>query len=344
MTDLAQMVEAIPLPALVIGADERITAVNREACNFLGSGLTGRHFITALRQPDLLDSIEASLRDGAPRSAQYLGNEGGEDTSFDVSVRPVTTKGRAGVLVCFIDTTPMERAGQIRRDFVANVSHELRTPLTALLGFIETLKGPASNDAAARDRFLGIMRNEAERMNRLVSDLLSLSRVESEARIRPTDPVDLAALIQAAEHALAPLANDAQVSVTLDLANPVQRVCGDEDQLRQVITNLLENAVKYSGKGAHVTVSLGAPDYEPKLRNKGVRLAVRDTGPGIASLHVPRLTERFYRVDGHRSREKGGTGLGLAIVKHIVERHRGRIEIQSDPGQGSCFTVLLPLE
>jgi two-component system phosphate regulon sensor histidine kinase PhoR len=344
MTDLAQMVAAIPLPALAISRGDKIAAANAEAEALLGHGLTDRHFITALRQPDLLEAIEASLRDSKPRAAQFLGNDGAQDTTFDVTVRPIEVGRGAGVLLCFIDTTPLEQAMQIRRDFVANVSHELRTPLTSLLGFIETLKGPASGDAAARGRFLEIMRTEAERMNRLVDDLLSLSRVEAEARIRPTEKVDLAALVAQTQRSLAPLARNAEIAVTVDLASDAQIVLGDEDQLRQVLTNLTENAIKYSGAGASATLSLSAPQFEPKLRRDGVRFSVRDTGPGIDPFHLPRLTERFYRVDSHRSREKGGTGLGLAIVKHIVERHRGRLEIVSEPGQGSRFTVLLPVD
>ena len=343
MSDPASFVDAVPLPAVLIRRDERIEAANGEARSLLGDAIAGRHFITALRQPQLLDTIEASLRDRQPRRTRYLTNDGRQDTTFDVSVRAVSLGQDAGVLVVFQDVTQLEQAGQMRRDFVANVSHELRTPLTALMGFIETLKGPARDDAAARDRFLTIMETEAGRMNRLVRDLLSLSRVEANERMRPTTQVDLGGLIRSTATGMEPLAQDSGVALNLDLPEAfVMR--GDADQLRQVLTNLMENAIKYSGAGATVTVRLSAPDYLAPLRGNGVVLEVQDTGPGMEPRHIPRLTERFYRVDSHRSREKGGTGLGLAIVKHIVNRHRGRLRIESAPGQGSTFKVILPVE
>lgn len=244
----------------------------------------------------------------------------------------------------FEDITPMEQAGQMRRDFVANVSHELRTPLTALLGFIETLQGPARNDVKAQERFLGIMGAEAERMNRLVSDLLSLSRVEADERVRPIDPVNLSTILQQTRHSLAQLAEDAGIEMSLHLSENSVTVPGDSDQLRQVLTNLVENAIKYSGRGTCVRITLGTPAYENRLRGQGVRIEVSDNGPGIDAVHLPRLTERFYRVDSHRSRELGGTGLGLAIVKHIVNRHRGRLQVESQQGKGTMFTVILPLD
>ncbi|MDU8912098.1 ATP-binding protein [Aestuariicoccus sp. MJ-SS9] len=345
MSLIDSFVAAIPMPAVLIRADERIAAANTDAERLLGRGIVQRHFITALRQPTLLDSIEATLRDGKPRLTSFLTNDGRQDTTFRVSCRRVELDSGPGVLVTFEDITHLEQAGQMRRDFVANVSHELRTPLTALMGFIETLRGPARDDAAARDRFLGIMQNEAGRMNRLVGDLLSLSRVEADERLRPTGRVDLPALAAEEIGRLTPLAQDAGVTLLIEGATEgFPAIPGDSDQLRQVITNLLENAIKYSGQGARVTVTLGGPEYRPRLRQNGVSLSVRDTGPGIAQHHIPRLTERFYRVDSHRSREMGGTGLGLAIVKHIVNRHRGRLRIESAPGRGTTFTVLLPAE
>ncbi|MCB1332377.1 MAG: two-component sensor histidine kinase [Roseivivax sp.] len=338
----ASFVEAVPMPAVLIRRDERIEAANSGARTLLGDGIVGRHFITALRQPGLLDAIEATLRDGAPRDAQYLTNDGRQDTTFRVTVRPVMLTLTHGALVCFEDITHLEQAGQMRRDFVANVSHELKTPLTALMGFIETLKGPARNDAPARERFLTIMESEAGRMNRLVGDLLSLSRVEAEERMRPTQLVDPVAVLRSTLHGLAQLAERARVTVYLEAPETPFQIVGDSDQLRQVFTNLIENAVKYGGAGADVFVTVAAPAYEPRLRGAATRISVRDTGPGIDPVHVPRLTERFYRVDAHRSREKGGTGLGLAIVKHIVNRHRGRLRISSAPGKGTEVTILLP--
>ncbi|APZ54692.1 sensor histidine kinase [Salipiger abyssi] len=340
--DSRQFVAAIPLPAVLIRWDERIAAANAEAQSFLGDGLEGRHFITALRQPALLDAIEGTFRDGAPRLTRFLTTDGRQNTTYEVSCRRLDLEGGRGVMLTFQDVTHLEQAGQMRRDFVANVSHELRTPLTALLGFIETLKGPARDDPAARDRFLNIMEAEAGRMERLVGDLLSLSRVEAEERVRPTDPVDLPGLLRSVLSGLAPLGDEAGVRLEADLPEGALEVPGDADQLRQVMVNLIENGVKYSGRGAEVRVSLSAPAYQSRLRGEGVVITVSDSGPGFDPLHIPRLTERFYRVDSHRSREKGGTGLGLAIVKHIVNRHRGRLRIESKPGEGASFQVVLP--
>jgi len=235
------------------------------------------------------------------------------------------------VLVSFEDLTEREQAAQMRRDFVANVSHELRTPLTAMLGFVETLRGAARDDPAARDRFLGIMGAEAGRMARLVEDLLSLSRVEQDERVRPTAPVELGRLVTQTVASLEPLAEASGLDFDVRLPAEEVVVPGDVSQLRQVVSNLLENALKYGKGGERVEVTVGDPRPEPTLRGPGVRLVVRDFGEGIESHHIARLTERFYRVDKHRSREIGGTGLGLAIVKHIVNRHRGRLRIESEP-------------
>ncbi|MBV2360948.1 two-component sensor histidine kinase [Thalassococcus sp. CAU 1522] len=337
------LIAGFPLPAVLIRADERIAAANEPATALLGPGMVGRHFITALRQPTLLDAIEDCLQSGEPRKTDYLTNDGRQDTTFRVSIAAVALDRGRGVLVTFEDITHLEQAGQMRRDFVANVSHELRTPLTALIGFIETLKGPARNDEVARDRFLDTMEKEAGRMNRLVQDLLSLSRVEAEERVRPTGRVDPAALIRTTLDRLSPMAMEAGVRVLADLPDSAATITGDADQLVQVVTNLVENAIKYSGRGAEVHVSLSRPVFEPRIRGDGIRITVRDTGPGIDAIHLPRLTERFYRIDTHRSREKGGTGLGLAIVKHIVNRHRGRLRVESEPGKGATFIVILPI-
>lgn len=344
MTDstLQSCLDALPLPALAVGVNERILCANSLAQALLGQTLSGRHFITILRQPSLLDAVEASLRTGEMRKARYLASEGNAESAYTVTCAPITVRQGAAVLVSFEDITAVEQAGQMRRDFVANVSHELRTPLTALLSFIETLRGPAREDKAARERFLEIMETEASRMNRLVGDLLSLNRVEQDERVRPTESVDLGALLAETLRGLAPLAEKGDV-VLVNAAPGAGIVApGDSDQLRQVFTNLIENAIKYGGPGT-VTLQLERPEYEPALRARGVRITVADDGPGISKIHLPRITERFYRVDDHRSREMGGTGLGLAIVKHIISRHRGRLRIESEPGEGSRFTVVLPV-
>ncbi len=336
------LLEAIPLPSVLIGQDERIQGVNARGIELLGQGIRGRHFITAIRQPTVLDAIEACLRDHRPQKARYLSSDGAQDTAYQVSCSAVETNDGTSVLMCFEDVTPIEQIGQMRRDFVANVSHELRSPLTALLGFIETLQGPARDDPAAAERFLGTMQEEASRMERLVKDLLSLSRVEAQERVRPTEPVDLVATLHTVIHANAPLLQDAEVTCSLDAEVDTLIVPGDADQLQQVFTNLIENAVKYGGDGKTVRISIRTDEEDPSLRGPSATVEVADQGPGIDGVHIPRLTERFYRIDSHRSREMGGTGLGLAIVKHIVNRHRGRLRIQSVSGQGSRFLVILP--
>ena len=344
--DRQTLLDALPLAALLVGHDERISALNAPARVLLGESLAGQHYITALRQPDLLDAIERCGNRRIEGHVRYLARgEGERDTTYQAHCAWLDLHGIEGVLVTFEDLSHLEHAGQMRRDFVANVSHELRTPLTSLLGFIETLRGAARDDPAARARFLDIMESEATRMERLVHDLLSLSRVEAQERVRPTEEVDLAVLSRSVLHSLAALASDSGVEIRLDLpatGAAALSVPGDEDQLRQVLTNLVENALKYGGAGGAVTVSLRLAEREPALRGPAVIVEVADLGAGIDPIHIPRLTERFYRVDSHRSRQVGGTGLGLAIVKHIVNRHRGRFRIESTPGKGSRFTVILP--
>lgn len=335
------IVNALPLPAILIGGDERITAANRRAEALFGPGIVGRHHITVLRQPVLLDAIETAIRKNTIATARVLTTEARRDMTWHATVSPVGSG--QGVLLVLEDRTEMEEAGQMRQDFVANVSHELKTPLTALLGFIETLRGAARYDPAAQEKFLGIMATEATRMNRLVNDLMSLNRVESEERVRPNKPVEISQLATRVVASLQNLAEQTEVELVAAGLEASVEVLGDPDQLLQVITNLIENAIKYSGSGSRVVVSLTTEESSPMVRGAAAVLVVEDNGDGFDPIHIPRLTERFYRVDSHRSREKGGTGLGLAIVKHIVNRHRGRLRIESEPEKGSKFSVILPL-
>jgi two-component system phosphate regulon sensor histidine kinase PhoR len=216
---ITEFLAAIPLPALMVDQSERVIGANSEACALLGQSLTDRHFSIVLRQPAVIDAIESALQDRKSRTTRYLGNDGAQDTTFEVSLRYVNGVGAVSggaVLLSFFDVSEREQAGQMRRDFVANVSHELRTPLTAMLGFIETLRGAAKDDPAARDRFLQIMEGEGSRMNRLVDDLLSLNRVESEERVRPRESVDLSAHLNSVIRSLSPLAKEAGATLTLD--------------------------------------------------------------------------------------------------------------------------------
>ena len=336
---MEQLLNAVPLPLILIGTNEYIYLVNQPAAELLGNGLLGRHYGAVLRQPALRDAIEAALKTTAETKARYQNTIADQVALYDVKCVPVAD----GLVVSFVDVSQLHEAGQMRSDFVANVSHELRSPLTSLLGFIETLRGSARDDVQAQNRFLKIMEQEAKRMTRLVRDLLSLSQVESEERVRPSDTVDIYQLATSCIQTLLPMAKKAGVSLTLEPEGQKKfMVLGDADQLQQVVTNLIENAIKYGALGGKVNVLMHHIEYEPGLRGPAVSIAIHDSGDGIDQIHIPRLTERFYRIDNHRSREMGGTGLGLAIVKHIVNRHRGRFRITSQKGQGSQFTVTLP--
>ncbi|MCU0904741.1 MAG: ATP-binding protein [Tabrizicola sp.] len=333
--DLSRLIAGLPLPAMLVQNDERVVACNRLAAELLGEGVVGRHPAIAVRAPGVLEAIAATTRGAEAQEVRMPFRREGQDQIFQVTV---SNQGQGLVLCIFKDISAEEKAGAMRRDFVANVSHELRTPLTALMGFIETLKHAARDDPKARDMFLGIMETEAGRMNRLVRDLLQLSRVEAEERVRPKEAVELRGLLESVISSLRGVAEKEGDRVELT-GDPVT-VPGDADQLTQVFTNLVENALKYGKAGQVVRVSLSA---EETVRGPAVRVEVADEGEGIDPVHLPRLTERFYRVDTHRSREMGGTGLGLAIVKHIVSRHRGWLRIESEKGRGSRFQVVLPL-
>ncbi|SDJ73434.1 ATP-binding protein [Aliiruegeria lutimaris] len=336
---------AIPMPLLLVGPDERIRAMNPAAVRLFSGSATGRHVVTVLRQPALLQVVERALRSGETGDGRYVDKNLAREATYKVRAAPVQDSDGNCVLLSFEDITDLEQAGEMRRDFVANVSHELKTPLTALLGFIETLRGAARNDPEVRERFLSIMEREAQRMNRLVSDLLSLSRVESAERQQPTDPVNIKALVDSTILSLESVASAENVRlITQRLDNGTEDliVRGDRDQLQQVLTNLIENGIKYGRNGGTVQVLLSYSARELAFRGPGVQIKVVDDGAGFDPIHIPRLTERFYRVDNHRSREMGGTGLGLAIAKHIVNRHRGRFRIETEPGKGASFTVLLP--
>lgn len=337
---LSDIIAAFPLPTLVIGKDDRVQTANDGACELLGRGIAGRHYIAIIRQPTLLDAIEDCRNTGTAQVARYLTTVARQDLTWIAHIKPI--EGTGDILVALEDRTAMEEAGQMRRDFIANVSHELRTPLTALLGFIETLSGAARDDPSAQARFLDIMEREALRMNRLVQDLLSLNRVESEERVRPSTKVDIAALARSAMTALEPFAKDNNVELRAHGLDAPQFIAADADQISQVLSNLTENAIKYSGSGRRVTLRIETSEHHPMVLGPACILSVIDTGDGIDAVHLPRLTERFYRIDNHRSREMGGTGLGLAIVKHIINRHRGRLRVESTPGKGSVFSVILP--
>jgi len=337
---LAQdLILALPNAVLLIGPDDRVLVQNDAMTTVLGLDLTGRHHITALRQPATIEAIAVARETGAPQSAIYLPRVADTERSYAVAVTPQADH----VLVALTDQTDKIQTNTLRRDFVANVSHELRTPLTALLGFIETLQGPARDDPKAQARFLDIMATEADRMRRLVDDLLSLSRVEDTQRIRPTAPVSLGVVVRQAVELLQDVAANNDTALHVTIPDDLPMIPGDEGQLQQVVNNLIENAIKYGASADGINITITGPIGDKSLRQDVLGLSVQDFGEGIASHHLARLTERFYRVDGHRAREQGGTGLGLAIVKHITNRHRGRLKFESEPGKGTTVTLRLPV-
>lgn len=337
------LLEALLEPALLLDATGRVALANGAARERLGVWVLGQSYVSVLRQPALLAPVEDAFADAKPGTARFTHSTGEVETLFDVAVTPLSPGPgmRRQVLLVFRDVSEARAGDAMRRDFVANVSHELKTPLTAVMGFIETLQGPARDDDKARARFLSMMAQETARMNRLVSDLLSLSRLEGQSRRRPTDRLDLMIVVGEAVATLRPGAQSDGVAIRVE--GPVSApVPGDRDQLIQVLCNLVENAVKYGARPGEVTLEVSHIEREPVIRGPAWRIAVTDRGAGIPPEHLPRLTERFYRVDTGRSRNEGGTGLGLAIVKHIVVRHRGRLRIDSVVGQGTEVAIVLP--
>jgi two-component system phosphate regulon sensor histidine kinase PhoR len=336
--------DALSDPCLILDRRSLIVHRNPPTARQFPSARVGDPIAFSLRNPALLTAIDAARRTGISQSVE-LHQTVPTETWHKVTVAPLLGgdddgAGEARLLVLTMQTlTELKRVDAMRSDFIANVSHELRTPLTSLIGFIDTLLGPAAKDVEARKRFLGIMRSQAERMSKLIDDLLSLSRIEMRQHLRPTGNVDLASLLREIRDGLQTQAKEASVTISLDAPDEPANIAGDRDELYEVFENLIDNAVKYGNEGGRVEISL-----KPGVERSGYDyiVSVSDDGPGIAEEHVPRLTERFYRVDAESSRKKKGTGLGLAIVKHIVNRHRGVMSIKSRPGEGMRVEVLLP--
>ncbi|WP_066818606.1 ATP-binding protein [Sphingomonas mali] len=328
---LGSVLEAIVEPVLVI-ANGRVEEANGAARDVLGNHITGQDVRLAIRHPAAAERLTAPIGEGSSEAINLVGL-GTLDQRWELRVTDLPDGRRVAHL---IDQTRSYAAERMRVDFVANASHELRTPLASILGFAETLADGAGEDPAMRDRFLKVMADEARRMQRLVEDLISLSRIEAEKYRLPDASVDLADLVSEVHSEMMDSADGRAAEIVTDIAANVPPVGGDRVQLSQALHNLIGNAMKYGRAGTPVTVKLS------RDASNMVRLSVGDEGDGIPPEHIPRLTERFYRVDSGRSRALGGTGLGLAIVKHIVERHRGRLDIASQVGRGTVVTILLP--
>ena len=362
--------EALPEPALVIAAREpgdlgdcRVQLANRAARELLRITESGAPLVSALRDPRVLETAQAALFQGLDADADYVSG-GLQERFWRVEARglPAAPDGTRLAVLYLRDETEGRRLDRMRADFMANASHELRSPLASLTGFIETLKGAARDDPAARERFLDIMAVQGERMSRLIADLLSLSRIELEEHIAPEGKADLALIAGDVIDALTPALKARKVTAVVRGEAGAAEVRGDRDQIVQVVQNLAENALKYSPDGGVIEIdvietyrpldpamrlspnmprlALLRPAHEPQARYAALR--VRDHGQGIGRQQLPRLTERFYRVEGQKSGDRMGTGLGLAIVKHIVNRHAGGLIVESEPGHGSAFTVYLP--
>jgi two-component system, OmpR family, phosphate regulon sensor histidine kinase PhoR len=339
---LEAVIAGMPDPVIALDRNGRVLTLNERAQALAPALRQGEPVSLVLRMPELIDAIGRAYASGEEQRVEYS-ERVPIDRWFQAIVVPVKRQADRArpdlMLMTFHDLTPLRHAEEMRADFVANASHELRTPLAALSAFIETLQGTARDDAKARERFLAIMQEQARRMARLIDDLLSLSRIEQNAHRRPDTPADVVPIVGQVVDGLETLARDRGVIVQINSVSSLV-VLGDHDELLRVFENLVENALKYGAPGKRVEISIRqglSPEGAPEAQ-----IAVRDHGPGIAPEHVPRLTERFYRVDVTESRAQGGTGLGLALVKHILNRHRGRLSIESVLGSGATFTVHLP--
>ena len=317
--------------ALLLGPDRRVIAANEAARELMGE-VVGEDVRLALRHPGALEAV-ANARGADGSVVRELEGFAGSARTHRLRLTPVSGDR---LLLILTDISPVRAAERMRADFVANASHELRTPLATVSGFIETLQGAAADDEAARARFLTLMGDEAARMTRLIDDLLSLSRIELDKNVRPRTALDLPALAAEFSETVSLQTEGEGRPLFIESEPDLPRVLADRDQILQVFNNLLSNALKYGAPGTPIRLRLSR-------RADRVHIVMTDEGEGIESEHLPRLTERFYRVDAGRSRRLGGTGLGLAIVKHIVERHRGRLSIRSFPGQGTEIGFALPV-
>ncbi len=370
-TPYALILELLPDPVILVAAEDaesvagpRVLFGNAAARALLRLTREGGLLAAHVRNPRVLEALDEALYGRVEAEVEFEGG-GPLERAWRAVARPLPSRdGRRLALLWMRDETDARRNERMRADFLANASHELRTPLASLTGFIETLRGHAKDDEAARERFLGIMADQADRMARLIGDLLSLSRIELSEHIAPSDAADLAMAATDVVDALGPIAKEREITLVARMPRPgVAVVTGDRDQIIQVIQNLADNAIKYAGKRGTVTVeilagltaeaaaeprdpaaarlSLLSPDHGRGIVYAAIRVA--DDGPGIAREYLPRLSERFYRVEGQKSGQKSGTGLGLAIVKHIINRHRGGLFVESAEGKGAAFTAYFPM-
>ena len=345
---MRKLAAALPDPCFILDRRGIVRFTNDAGATIFGNVKEGDPLSFRIRQPDMLAALDHVL-DGGPMEKVDYSLKSHSERLYEAWVTPIHLSSDRPkeaqpdfILLLLHDQTEQKNIERMRVDFVANASHELRTPLASVIGFIETLKGPAKGDPVATERFLDIMLDQSERMSRLISDLLSLSRIEMKAHVLPDTNVDLSKIVRHVSDALTPLAKEQDVEIVAADCSKSQWVSGDRDELVQVFENLVENALKYGKSGKRIEISCHTvEDLADGKSYFGIK--IRDFGPGIPGEHIPRLTERFYRIDVASSREQKGTGLGLAIVKHILTRHRGKLLIESTAGEGSTFEVRLPV-
>lgn len=358
------VMNGLPFPLLVVSRDLEVTQANKAAHVLFERPVVGLSMPQLMRSPEILDTLEEAFETGQSAWREFQ-EHAGVEAIYRVHMAPLSTTEKAAnaepapggrreagweeaALVMIEDVSELRRSEQMRVDFIANASHEIRTPLTAVRGMIETIRGPAQNDLEAQKKFIGIMGEQVERLHHLVEDLMSLSRIELHEHARPSDPVELDILIPSVTRSLEWEATNQNMTFQVEIPPHLPALLGEEDEVERLISNLVTNAIKYGNAGSEVRIAAyfhARPWQLPGWRGgqSAVAIAVADRSPGIPKDHIPRLTERFYRVDAARSRNMGGTGLGLAIVKHIIQRHRGALTIESEPGQGSVFAAYFPV-
>lgn len=349
ITEREILVDTLPDILIMTDDNQIIVRTNRAARNIFGQNLAHRPLAEVIPNRKLLSAMQVVIEDLQGQAVEFH-MESPEPRDFQAIIErfPIPSEGGISIVITLTDITQQKHVQRMRADFVANASHEIRTPLASIIGFIETLRGPAKDDENAREEFLKVMAEQAERMSKLVNDLLSLSKIEMNARAVPLNKVDMARLIRSEKQHFEWACKQKNVSLRLKLNDNLPAGRGDDDELGQVIRNLIGNAIKYTNADTEVVVSLkltSSLPNDPAFRGltRALVFSVQDQGEGIPKEHIPRLTERFYRVDTARARKVGGTGLGLAIVKHVLSRHQGTMTIQSELGKGSTFNVFLPV-
>lgn len=349
ITEREILVDTLPDILIMTDDNKMIVRTNRAARNIFGQNLAHRHLREIIHSEKLTNAVSVVIEDLRGQQVEFhLPGEVPRDFNAIIERFPIPSEGGISIVITLTDITQQKRIQSMRADFVANASHEIRTPLASIIGFIETLRGPAKDDPVARDEFLRVMGDQAERMSKLVNDLLSLSKIEMNAHTSPTAKVDLLRIIRAEKQHFEWACQQKNVTLRLKLNDNLPMTRGDDEELAQVVRNLVGNAIKYTNPDTEIVLtarltSALPDDHNFRMLSRAICFSVEDHGEGIPKEHIPRLTERFYRVDTARTRKVGGTGLGLAIVKHVLNRHHGVMTIESEVGQGAIFSVYLPV-